>query len=119
WPARGPLQEPTAAARVRLAKGCAMADFRRNHISKPIHRWARGVLPALSQTESEALTAGEVWWEAELFSGSPDWSKLAAVKAPRLSEEEQAFFDGPCRELCGMVDDWKINHEDADLSPEV
>ncbi|WP_226783209.1 acyl-CoA dehydrogenase [Oceaniglobus trochenteri] len=96
-----------------------MSDFRKKFLTKPIHKWAKGVLPALSQTESEALTAGEVWWEAELFSGNPDWSKLHAVKAPKLSEEEQAFFDGPCQELCGMIDDWQINREDADLPAEV
>ncbi|KPB02891.1 acyl-CoA dehydrogenase [Ahrensia marina] len=96
-----------------------MNDFRAKYITKPIHKWAKKALPALSQTESEALTAGEVWWEAELFSGNPDWSKLLDVKAPKLSEEEQAFFDGPCQELCGMIDDWKINQIDGDLPEEV
>ena len=96
-----------------------MTSLRAGLLTKPIHKWAKGVLPALSQTESEALTAGEVWWEAELFSGNPDWAKLLAVRAPGLSDEEQAFFDGPCRQLCSMIDDWKINHEDGDLPPEV
>ncbi|QFT57708.1 Acyl-coenzyme A dehydrogenase [Sulfitobacter sp. THAF37] len=96
-----------------------MSNARANYLTKPIHKWAKGVLPALSSTESEALSAGEVWWEAELFSGNPDWDKLHAIKAPKLSAEEQAFFDGPVRDLCGMIDDWKINHEDGDLPPEV
>ncbi len=96
-----------------------MTSFRAKYLTKPIHKWAKGVLPALSQTESEALTAGEVWWEAELFSGNPDWSKLHAIKAPKLSDEEQAFFDGPCQELCGMIDDWAINNEAADLPADV
>ena len=96
-----------------------MPTFRRNYITRPIHKWARKVLPQLSETESEALEAGEVWWEAELFSGNPDWSKLLKVKAPKLTEEEQTFLDGPCQELCGMIDDWAINEHDADLSPEV
>lgn len=96
-----------------------MTSFRARTITKPIHKWAKGVLPALSATESEALTAGEVWWEAELFSGNPDWSKLHAVKAPKLSADEQAFFDGPVQQLCGMIDDWEINHKTADLPPEV
>lgn len=95
-----------------------MSDFRRNKITKPLHRWARKAMPSLSETEAEALKAGDIWWEAELFSGNPDWSKLAAVAEPKLSEEEQAFLDGPCRELCALIDDWKINKEAADLSPE-
>ncbi|MFX0542417.1 acyl-CoA dehydrogenase [Roseovarius sp. S4756] len=96
-----------------------MPSFRAKYITRPIHRWAQRALPALSDTEREALNAGEVWWEKELFSGNPDWSKLHAVKAPELTEEEQAFLDGPCRQLCEMLDDWSINQDAADLSPEV
>ena len=32
----------------------------------------------MSQTEQEALDAGTVWWDGELFSGKPDWNKLLA-----------------------------------------
>lgn len=96
-----------------------MSSFRARALTKPIYSWAKDALPALSETESEALNAGEVWWEAELFSGNPDWSKLHEVKAPALTSEEQKFFDGPVKELCGMIDDWKINHETGDLAPEV
>lgn len=93
-------------------------EFRRDKLTRSIHKWAKGALPTLSPTESEALTAGEVWWDAELFSGNPDWEKLLAVKPPRLSAEEQAFFDGPVREFCAMVDDWEINQRRGDLSEE-
>ena len=94
-------------------------DIRKKLLTKPIHRWAKTALPSLSKTEAEALNAGEVWWEADLFSGNPDYSKLHAVKAPTLTVEEQAFLDGPCAQLCEMIDDWKINQQDADLPPEV
>ncbi|GAW35433.1 acyl-coenzyme A dehydrogenase [Roseovarius sp. A-2] len=96
-----------------------MSDFRRDYLTKPIYRWAKDALPALSDTESEALNAGEVWWEKDLFSGNPDWSRMLEIKAPKLSDAEQAFIDGPCRELCEMIDDWQINQQDADLSPAV
>jgi acyl-CoA dehydrogenase len=36
-----------------------------------------------------------------------------------LTPEEQAFIDGPCEELCRMVDDWDITHRRADMPPEV
>ncbi|QYX56887.1 acyl-CoA dehydrogenase [Roseovarius sp. SCSIO 43702] len=94
-------------------------SFRAKWITRPIHKWAQSVLPKLSDTEAEALNAGEVWWEAELFSGNPDWSKLHDVEKPVLTDEEQAFLDGPCEELCGMIDDWTINQEAADLPVEV
>jgi len=96
-----------------------LRHIRRDYLTKPIHRWARGVLPSLSETEAEALNAGEVWWEAELFSGHPDWRKLRQLDAPRLTEEEQAFLDGPCRKLCEIVDDWTANRLTADLPKEV
>jgi acyl-CoA dehydrogenase len=92
-----------------------LRNFRRDYLTKPIHRWALGALPSLSETEAEALNAGEVWWEAELFSGNPDWRALQHVAAPRLTDEEQAFIDGPCQKLCQMVDDWTVNRLTADL----
>jgi acyl-CoA dehydrogenase len=79
----------------------------------------RRILPDMSQTEKEAIDAGTVWWDADLFSGKPDWGKLLAVRAPRLSPEEKAFLDGPVEELCAMCDDWEITHELQDLPPQV
>lgn len=96
-----------------------MPGFRARTLTKPIHAWAKKALPSLSETEAEAMQAGEVWWEAELFSGNPDWDKLLDVKPPKLSAREQAFLDGPCEELCAMIDDWAINQIDADLPDEV
>jgi acyl-CoA dehydrogenase len=77
------------------------------------------MLPPMSRTEREALEAGTVWWDGELFSGGPDWNKLLSAKAPVLSPEEQAFIDGPCEELCRMIDDFDITHRRADLPHEV
>jgi acyl-CoA dehydrogenase len=95
------------------------SSFRRDWLSRPIFRWARKVLPSLSATEREAIEAGDVWWDADLFSGNPDWAKLLATPPARLSAEEQAFLDGPVEELCGMLDDWAIIWELRDLPPEV
>lgn len=79
----------------------------------------RKVLPAMSQTEKEALDAGTVWWEAELFKGKPKWDDLHAISAPQLTAEEQAFLDGPVNEVCAMVSDFEVTHELADLPPHV
>ncbi|BDA83071.1 acyl-CoA dehydrogenase [Aureimonas sp. SA4125] len=94
-------------------------SFRREKLTRPIFKWAKGVLPQLSSTESEAIGAGTVWWDGELFSGSPDWDKLLAMKPARLSPDEQAFMDGPVNALCAMIDDWQISARDHDLPPEV
>jgi len=95
-----------------------MPSFRRERISAPLLRIYREILPPISDTEREALEAGTVWWDGELFSGQPDWSKLTSLPAAKLTAEEQAFLDGPTEELCRIVDDWQITHELADMSPE-
>jgi acyl-CoA dehydrogenase len=79
----------------------------------------RRVMPAMSDTEREALEAGSVWWDGELFSGRPRWSRLMDTPAPKLSPEERAFLDGPVEILCGMIDDWRITNDERDLPPEV
>ncbi|MCA6125947.1 acyl-CoA dehydrogenase [Bradyrhizobium sp. WSM 1704] len=94
-------------------------SFRRDRITKPIFSWARGVLPTMSDTEREALEAGDVWWDADLFTGNPDWSKFLAYPPAKLTDEEHAFLHGPVDELCKMLDEWKINWEWRDLPPEV
>ncbi|TKW76552.1 MAG: acyl-CoA dehydrogenase, partial [Bradyrhizobium icense] len=93
-------------------------SFRRDYITKPIFSFARGVLPPMSDTEREALEAGDVWWDADLFTGDPDWSKLLANAPATLTDEEKVFLNGPVDELCAMLDDWKINWEWRDLPPE-
>ncbi|WP_204275472.1 hypothetical protein, partial [Enterobacter hormaechei] len=76
-------------------------------------------MPPISETVRDAIEAGSVWWDGELFSGNPDWGSLLAMPPARLTEEEQAFMDGPVRELCRMLDDWTIAWRDRDLPPEV
>jgi acyl-CoA dehydrogenase len=95
------------------------SSFRRDWITKPIFQMAQHALPRLSETEREAIEAGDVWWDAELFTGNPDWNKLLAFAPARLSAQEQQFLSGPVEELCRMLDDWKINWEWHDLPPEV
>src|SRR5277367_1131342 len=88
-------------------------------VTRPFMRKYRKLLPSMSATEREALDAGTVWWDGELFTGGPDWSKLMSAKVPVLTATEQAFIDGPCEDLCAMLDDWDITHRRADLPPEV
>ncbi|MCC7548192.1 MAG: acyl-CoA dehydrogenase [Burkholderiales bacterium] len=93
--------------------------LRRSLVSDPLFGWFRKVLPPVSTTEQEALDAGTVWWDGELFSGDPDWAGLLALPRPHLSDEEQAFLDGPVERLCAMVDEWQVSHELNDLPPHV
>jgi acyl-CoA dehydrogenase len=95
------------------------ATLRRDYLTKPIFRFARHALPTLSETEREAIEAGDVWWDGEIFSGNPDWAKLLSFAPAKLTAEEQAFLDGPVAELCAMLDEWRITWELRDLPPEV
>jgi acyl-CoA dehydrogenase len=97
----------------------SQSSFRRDFLTKPVFRLAQRALPRLSDTEREAIEAGDVWWDAELFTGNPNWKKLLAFAPAKLSAEEQQFLAGPVEELCHMLDDWKINWELHDLPPEV
>jgi acyl-CoA dehydrogenase len=96
-----------------------LVDLRREKITRPLLAVYRKMLPSMSDTEREALEAGNVGWDGELFSGMPEWERLMRFPAPELSEEEQAFLDGPCEELCRMIDDWEICHKQADIPREV
>lgn len=93
-----------------------LPDFRRDNVSRPLFSWFKKVLPPISDTEQEALDAGTVWWDGELFSGRPDWNRLHSFPKPTLTEEEKAFMDGPVEELCRMTDEWEVTTELQDLS---
>jgi len=93
--------------------------LRKAVITRPFMKIYRRMLPSMSSTEREALEAGTVWWDGELFTGNPDWSKLLGAKTPRLTAEEQAFLDGPCEKLCRMIDDFDITHRRGDMPPEI
>jgi acyl-CoA dehydrogenase len=92
--------------------------FRQRWFTAPIFKWAQRALPAMSETERVAIEAGDVWWDAALFSGAPDWRQLLATPAAKLSDEEQAFLDGPVEQLCRLIDDWQVQFELFDLPEE-
>ncbi|AMX02521.1 acyl-CoA dehydrogenase [Microbulbifer thermotolerans] len=96
-----------------------MSDLRKKWITRPLLKLIKRVLPPISETEREAMEAGEVWWDAQLLSGKPDWEQLLGMGPPELSEEEQAFLDGPVEALCRMLDDWQISFEDRCIPAEI
>ena len=65
-------------------------------------------MPSISDTEREAIDAGTVWVEGELFSGKPDFERMMAQDYPDLTPDEQQFLNGPVQELCDMTDDWAV-----------
>lgn len=96
-----------------------LVDFRRQNISLPVLKMFKKIMPEMSRTEQEAINAGTVWWDGEIFSGKPDWRKLHSIPKAQLTAEEQAFLDGPVDTACKMLDEWQVNHKLADLPPEL
>ena len=93
----------------------AVPSIRRTYLVTPAFAAVRKILPKVSDTEQQALDAGTIGFDAELFSGTPDWEKLRAVPPITLSAEERAFMDGPAEQLCKMVDDWDIRHNEHEV----
>jgi acyl-CoA dehydrogenase len=96
-----------------------IVPLRRALISGPLIKIIKklGLLPVISQTEKEAIDAGTVWIEKEFFSGKPNFKTLMGQAYGKLSGEEQKFLDGPCQQVCDMVNDWDVQCE-GDLPKE-
>lgn len=82
----------------------------RAFIANYLYKTAGKSVPKLSKTEEEALNAGDTWLEQDIFTGTPDWTRLANV-VTELSVEEQSFLDNETQILCAMLDDWEISQE--------
>ncbi len=104
---------------IALAIPLNIPAFRQAWFSKHALKAFKSVMPEMSSTEKEAIDAGTIWWEADLFRGNPDWKKMHDIPAPRLTAEEKAFLDGPVNEVCRMANDYEITHELADLPPAI
>ncbi len=97
----------------------AIPGVRRAALSAPVFKFVKGTLPKVSDTEAQALEAGTVGFDAELFSGTPDWDKLRSIAPIVLTAEEQAFLDGPTEELCAQISDWQVRHEQREIPDKI
>ncbi|MDE1184662.1 acyl-CoA dehydrogenase [Paraburkholderia sp.] len=96
----------------------SIKPLRRTVISRRVLDIFRKILPAMSPTERDAIEAGTVWWDAQLFSGRPHWDTLLGYGPARLSAEEQSFLDVECEQLCDLANDWETTAIWQDLSPQ-
>ncbi|MFK5983957.1 MAG: acyl-CoA dehydrogenase [Pseudomonadota bacterium] len=89
--------------------------LRQKLLSKPLFNLFRAAIPTISKTEKEALDAGTVGWDRDLFSGKPNWKQFFSKPLSQLNLREKEFIDGPVQQLCEQLDDWKITHKLKDL----
>lgn len=97
----------------------AVKSLRMQFITQPVFQFFKKVLPPLSDTEREAMEAGDVWWEGELFRGNPNWNMLHSYGKPTLTAEEKDFIDNQVMTALTMIDDFDIVHNRKDLPPEL
>ncbi len=115
----GPLGAAVAAVLVLLpALVLAIKPLRRSLLSRKALALFRQIMPAMSDTERAAIESGTVWWDAELFSGKPNWERLLKAAPASLSPEEQAFLDNEVETLCDMANDWETTQVWQDMSPQ-
>lgn len=96
-----------------------LTNLRQRYFTKPVVRILQKRMPPINDSERDAIEAGNVWWEKDLFCGRPDWKKLLAIPQPKLSQEEQSFLDNQVETLCNMINDWQVLNVDRNLPEEV
>jgi len=96
-----------------------MHTMRQQRIVKPMLKRLKAQMPVISDTEREAIEAGNTWWEKELFCGRPHWKQLFSMPRPALSNEEQAYLNNQVDHLCNMLDDWQVVFEERNLPENV
>ena len=105
-----------------IAAGLLALTFpriKRDYVTLPAYHVLKRMMPSISETEREALEAGSIGWDSELFAGTPDWAKLRRVSPITLTAEERAFLDGPTEELCRKLNDWRIRHKLHDVPEDI
>lgn len=88
--------------------------WRRRWLTEPLYRRVRNSVSPLTAFQRQVISSGDAWWEAQLLSGSPDWSALTYVRPATLTAREREFLDGPVAELCARLE--QAGNEGAKLS---
>jgi acyl-CoA dehydrogenase len=93
--------------------------FMLSDFEKCVVKWLRHKMPAISPTEREAITSGDIWVDAPILQGKICWDTWMQLPLPVLSHEEKNFLEQQTHTLCGMLDDWHITYELNNLSAKV
>lgn len=104
---------------VVLVLALVLAQWRQRFLTALIMRVLQKRLPALKEAEKIAIQSGDAWWEKDLFSGEPNWSRLLSLPKPQLTQEEQSFLDNQVETLCALLNDWQVVHDDHNLTKKV
>ena len=85
-----------------------------------VMNWMRDnkILPQISDTERQALEAGDVWIDGQFFGGNIDFQTILDEAYDTLPANEQAFLDGPVEELLNMANGYEIQRKRV-VPPEI
>lgn len=92
-----------------------LSFLRQHYLLSALLNQLKAKIPVISNTEREALEAGQTWWEKELLCGKPHWQSLLEMPKPKLTEEEQRFLSHQVETVCAMINDWEVINQDKDL----
>ncbi len=84
--------------------GMDWSGWRRRWLTEPLYRRVRNSVTPLTAFQRHVISSGDAWWEAQLLSGSPDWSALTYVRPVALTVREREFLDGPVADFCGRLE---------------
>jgi acyl-CoA dehydrogenase len=90
----------------------------KNKVSNYFFDYISKSMPPISETEQDAINAGDTWIDANLFQGNMDWQSLKEQGSNILTEDEQSFINNQVLTLCDMINDYEIN-EQGDLPNEI
>ena len=96
----------------------SVPSLRLKYLSSRLYKAMKASLPPISDTEQEALEAGSVSFDGQLFSGEGSLTDLLKEPAHKISSEEQEFIDGRTEQLCHMLKEWDVRKK-MDLEAEV
>ena len=78
-------------------------------IENKLYEYIQKSMPPISQTEKEAIHAGDTWIDGDLFQGNMEWNSFLNQEDNTLSEEESLFIDNQVNTLIEMINDYEID----------
>lgn len=87
-----------------------MPKIRYQFFNLPLYRLLKMFMPKISDTEYQALVAGDAWTGEEIFKLFPCWRKITSYESNEISSQEQEYIDNIVDGFCAICDDWEINN---------
>ncbi len=85
-------------------------SFKRKFSNKIFNK-IKTSMPPISQTERDAIEAGDTWLDGDIFKGNINWKEIFNNEKNKLSDKEVKFIEEKVIPLIKEIDDYKITEE--------